>query len=208
METTQKQYINATETAKYIRNDLKRSFPGTKFSVTSEYYSMGSSVNIRWTDGATEEHVRQVCSKYCGDHFDGMIDMSYDSWAWVDDGVIVGTGSYGTIDSAGSVPPWGLEQPTPNSAKVHFSTSVSYYRELSEPAQLEAARVIASTYGYTFNGDLNSRYPSGDRYDSWGQTIWRILRCFDLPKQFRLVHRNDVTCGSIEEFWSVEEVTQ
>lgn len=38
--------ISTTEIAKRIRDQLKKDIPGSKFSVTSEYYSMGSCINI------------------------------------------------------------------------------------------------------------------------------------------------------------------
>ena len=61
--------------AKNIKTELARAFPGIKFSVTSESYSMGCSIDVRWTDGPTEEKVRKITSKYQYGHFDGMDDL-------------------------------------------------------------------------------------------------------------------------------------
>jgi len=61
--------------AKAIRAELAATFPGIKFSVTSETYSMGNSVSIDWTDGPTVKEVEQFTSKYQYGHFDGMTDM-------------------------------------------------------------------------------------------------------------------------------------
>ncbi len=90
--------MNATETAKLIRKELKAVFPGIKFSVRSKYFSMGSSVNISWTDGATKKEVESVVSKFekvCVDEYTGevlsggnmyigydrMISPELESWA-------------------------------------------------------------------------------------------------------------------------------
>jgi hypothetical protein len=62
------------QTAKAIRTELKEKFPETKFSVTSETFSMGNAVRIGWTDGPTEKAVKEIVDKYQYGHFDGMID--------------------------------------------------------------------------------------------------------------------------------------
>ncbi len=43
----QKIDLSTTDISKLIRKQLKKEFPGCKFSVTSEYYSMGSSISVR-----------------------------------------------------------------------------------------------------------------------------------------------------------------
>lgn len=61
-------------TAKAIRERLKKEFPGVKFSVTSDNYSMGNSVHISWTDGPMYEQINSITKQYQYGHFDGMID--------------------------------------------------------------------------------------------------------------------------------------
>lgn len=56
--------------AQNIRADLKKHFPGIKFSVTSDY----SSVNVHWTDGPKAELVDDLLAKYEEGKFDGMED--------------------------------------------------------------------------------------------------------------------------------------
>jgi hypothetical protein len=58
-----------------IRVELKAAFPDVKFSVTSSTFSMGDSVNIRWTDGPAYDVIDAIISKYQYGHFDGMTDM-------------------------------------------------------------------------------------------------------------------------------------
>jgi len=54
-----------------IKRDLKKHFPGIKFSVRSDH----NSVNIRWDDGPSESDVNTVVDKYSAGRFDGMIDL-------------------------------------------------------------------------------------------------------------------------------------
>jgi hypothetical protein len=64
---------NPKSAAKAIRGELKTKFPGIKFSVRSSA-GRGSSIDIGWTDGPTEEQVAAVTGKYSLGHFDGMTD--------------------------------------------------------------------------------------------------------------------------------------
>lgn len=77
-------YIDVTETAKLVRAALKAAFPGIKFRVRAARYAGGASIAVRWTDGPTEEQVREVTSQYEGSGFDGMIDLKYSVYHEVD----------------------------------------------------------------------------------------------------------------------------
>lgn len=61
--------------AKMIRTQLATVFPGVKFSVRSDSFSMGDSVDIEWTDGPTVAMVEEVTQRYQYGHFDGMQDL-------------------------------------------------------------------------------------------------------------------------------------
>jgi len=69
--------MNSTwaEAAKCIRKELKKEFPFTKFSVKSDAFSGGTSVDVRWIDGPTTDSVKGIVDKYQYGHFDGMIDL-------------------------------------------------------------------------------------------------------------------------------------
>lgn len=56
--------ISVVDTAKIIRQELKQKFPLTKFSVKTEKYSMGASINISWEDGYTQKEVEQVVDRF------------------------------------------------------------------------------------------------------------------------------------------------
>lgn len=61
-------------TAELIRQHLKQAFPGQKFSVTSEIYSMGSSVRVHYTDGPSAKEVEAIADQYKAGEFNGMDD--------------------------------------------------------------------------------------------------------------------------------------
>lgn len=63
------------QTAKMIREALKTYFPGTKFSVRKEEYTGGSTINVRWVDGASEDSVARIVKYFEGATFDGMRDL-------------------------------------------------------------------------------------------------------------------------------------
>lgn len=71
-------YLAAADTAKLVRAALKRSFPGTLFSIRSKTYSGGASINVSWMDGPTARLLEGVAGQFAGGRFDGMIDMKID----------------------------------------------------------------------------------------------------------------------------------
>lgn len=58
-----------------VRTELRRAFPGVKFSVRK---SSHGTVNVRWTDGPTAAEVQDIASKYKRGHFNGMEDIYED----------------------------------------------------------------------------------------------------------------------------------
>ena len=50
--------------AKNMKQELKRAFPYVKFSVTSDSFSMGNSINVSWDNGAAAESVNAIVKKY------------------------------------------------------------------------------------------------------------------------------------------------
>jgi hypothetical protein len=62
--------------AKNIRADLKKNFPGVKFSVRMEHYG---SINIKWENGPTGEAVEKITDRYVSGYFDGMDDSYHNT---------------------------------------------------------------------------------------------------------------------------------
>lgn len=59
------------EAAKNLRKDLKKHFPGVKFSVRADY----SSINVKWVDGPTRAMVEAIANRYQCGSFNGMEDI-------------------------------------------------------------------------------------------------------------------------------------
>lgn len=64
-----------TAAAKNIRIELRAAFPSVKFSVRSERFAGGNSINVFWTDGPTSDQVDAIIGKYQAGSFDGMQDL-------------------------------------------------------------------------------------------------------------------------------------
>jgi len=116
---TNKKYLTVTETAKLIRQEIKKHFPNTKFSVRSSSYSMGASIHISWTDGERTKTVEAIVKGFEGKSFDGMNDLaSYqDSWLLPDGQADL---AYRPDSYGGSIPEYVSDAPHPNAEIVHF----------------------------------------------------------------------------------------
>ena len=62
------------ETAQLVRKALHSAFPGVKFSVRSNSYSGGASIDVRWVDGPNGESVKAAVRPFEGATFDAMTD--------------------------------------------------------------------------------------------------------------------------------------
>ena len=60
--------------AENIRRELKRQFPGVKFSIRYRSFSGGNSIDVGWTDGPATKRVNAILGKYESGSFDGMTD--------------------------------------------------------------------------------------------------------------------------------------
>lgn len=74
MDKVKKMKSEHAEVAQTIRKELKERFPGIKFSIRSECFAGGNSVDIYYTNGVPEDEVRKLVNKYESGHFDGMTD--------------------------------------------------------------------------------------------------------------------------------------
>jgi hypothetical protein len=69
------EYLSCADTARLLRQALKRTFSGVKFSVRSDVYAEGASIDVSWTDGPTEKAVKALADDFAGADFDGMQDL-------------------------------------------------------------------------------------------------------------------------------------
>jgi hypothetical protein len=73
--STSPKYLSVVETAKLLRAALKAAHPGVKFSVRSDSYAGGASIDVSYVDGPFEPAVKAITDLYSGASFDGMIDL-------------------------------------------------------------------------------------------------------------------------------------
>lgn len=92
--------LSCAATAKLVRLALKKAFPGEKFSVRSDTYANGASIDISWVDGPTQSAVDEVGRQFCGARFDGMVDLKVYTEHWLmPDGSVAIAHSPGTNGS-------------------------------------------------------------------------------------------------------------
>lgn len=71
--------------AKNLRTQLKQTFPGVKFSVTTDRFAGGDSLRVAWTDGPAVDRVSAIACQYKAGHFNGYEDLyEYEASAWTD----------------------------------------------------------------------------------------------------------------------------
>ena len=68
----EKKYLSCAETAKLVRTALKKNFPGVTFSVRSDVYSGGASIDVSWVLGPTTKEVDAIAGQYESADFDGV----------------------------------------------------------------------------------------------------------------------------------------
>ena len=141
-------YIGTVETAKMIRQQLKKNFPQVKFSVRSSLYSMGSSIDISWADGPSKKQVEPVVGPFSGSSFDGMIDMKYSTASYLlPDGSVQYGRSSGTEGSRGSCPAYENELPVGADIVSFGPDHVFLNRSLSRPLMYAVAVQVSEQYG-------------------------------------------------------------
>lgn len=98
-------WLSTADVAVLVRAALAKAFPGQAFSVRSDNYSGGSSIDVQWSGGPEPKDVQRVAGAYSMAGFDGMIDMKYNISLWLSpDGRVALAHSPGTMGSAGSDP--------------------------------------------------------------------------------------------------------
>lgn len=137
-------HLSCAETAKLVRAELTRSFPGTVFSVRSKSYSGGASITVGWTDGPLSRRVDAVLSCFEGKRFDGSIDLAcYNDAYLLPDGSVEFAHTEGTEGSMGSIPRADAPRPI-RGELVHFGADYVFSRrEITNEA---AIRAIAERY--------------------------------------------------------------
>lgn len=141
-------YLSPAETAKLVRARLKKTFPKTKFSVRSDSYSGGGSVNVKWTDGPAETLVESIVSSYAGGRFDGSIDMKISVRHWLlPDGTVRVASNPGTEGQMGHIPAEREWMPDPDCKLVSFGADYIFTSRSISPAFAEKLMARLSRKG-------------------------------------------------------------
>jgi hypothetical protein len=79
------QYGSCNTASANIKALLCKKFPGTKFSVRSDKFSGGDSIDVKWVDGPNQKSVDEIVNLFKGGSYDGMNDMyKYSKSAFTD----------------------------------------------------------------------------------------------------------------------------
>jgi hypothetical protein len=167
-------YLTCAETAKLVRQALKKAFPGTKFSVRSDTYANGASIRVRYTDGPASDKVDAVARGFAGSGFDGMIDLKFykDHWLMPDGSVqIAKSGGGGT-----TYPEVIEDPPSPNAKLVSLGADYVFVeRDLSDEFRTRIEEHIVKTFAGFENG-----YDPNEQIGGNGDKFWRIAQKTDV----------------------------
>lgn len=126
-------YISTKETAVLVRQALKASFPGTKFSVRMGTGTGSAWLSVTWVDGPTDEQVRPILNRYEGSRWNANGRDEYvpkpDTLLYLE----------------------GEELPS----VVHFVVSgINTHRSMSDEVQKEViSRIVKALDGQEFNAN-------------------------------------------------------
>jgi hypothetical protein len=179
----EKEYLSCAETANLVRAALKKKFPGVKFSVRSDVYSMGASIDISWVLGPTTKEVDKIGKQYASASFDGMIDMQvqWQHWLLPDGSTVIKSGP-GSEGSMGYIPKVE-ETPMPEGAKpvsfgAHYVMTQRSYAEKGVDEMIirrQIAKDMCTLQRVEYTGDYSTHlYGAGDD-EQVDQHAWRLL---------------------------------
>lgn len=184
VETAEKKYLTCAETAKLVRKALKEAFPKVKFSVRSDVYSGGASIDVSWTDGPIQKTVENSIKKFEGSDFDGMIDLKTYIEHWLmPDGSVVVARRYGHSYSEQNFTEQNT-QPHPEAQLVSMGADFIFANRNLSPeatAKFEAIVAAESSRDYAPNESF-SFFHDGRHYEGWGtQMVWQLSCQEELP---------------------------
>lgn len=137
-----------------IREELRRAFPGVKFRVRSDSFSMGNSVDVGWRMGPTTEQVTAITGKYQHGHFDGMEDMYRDDNSAESRAVSVVLGQTKYVQTS---------------------------RSLDDDTHELIGRALCEAQGIEFGMDARNLYGQGDYQDTVSDHVYRLMNDTAFP---------------------------
>lgn len=178
-----KEYLSCAETAKLVRAALKKKFPLVKFSVRSDVYSGGASIDIGWLLGPTTKEVDEIGKQFASASFDGMIDMEvhWEHWLLPDGSVRLKSGP-GSEGSRGTIPRVE-ETPMPEGARPvrfgsHYVFSQRRYGVTGDDEMKlreQVSRDMCKLQGVEYTGTYTSHLFGAGDTEQVDQHAWRLL---------------------------------
>jgi len=198
MET---KHLGVGDMSRILKKELKQKFPNTKFSVRSQNYSGGCSIDVYYENGPSYKKVNEIVQKYSGKGFDGMVDMAYyKDLCLTKEGFLQTYKSEGTEDSNGYSRSWESELPE---GAIPVSTSHPYVftnREITEEVYLKSAKDMANLNCLNFEGMTQKPF-EGD-YRNWYELTRLVISDSDLS-DFEGIKRSERDCGSFDDLYEV-----
>lgn len=138
--------ITPADAAICLRAVLARTFPGTRFSVTSD-----RCLDVSWTDGPSVKEVDAIAKQYSFDGFDGMIDMRYSISRWLSaDGSMSLAHNEGTTGSMGIVSESIGSRHAPEAVEVRYGPDFVFtHRAISPEIKRDLCGRVCRMFGVT-----------------------------------------------------------
>jgi hypothetical protein len=155
--------IDTAEVAKLVRKHLRAAFPGVRFSVRTERYAGGSSVDVLWTDGPTVDAVEAITAAFAGRGFNGMDDSTFSKGSWYcpDHGARLAEVTGSSMGGNGPVASRCCHAAELVKMGAHY---VQTSRTLSAEMTARLAAVVADRFGVDYEAD---RRIDGEYMSTW-----------------------------------------
>lgn len=125
--------ISLADTTKLVRQALKKAFPNVKFSVKSESYSGGSSINVSYEADTQWDDVKKLVDNYKASGFDSGIDQQYNCNCWLaPDGSATRAYSAGTRGFEGFEEGYATDPHAHGCKYVRFGADFIFVRNLKD----------------------------------------------------------------------------
>ena len=173
-ESSGELYLDAADVSKILKMRLRYLYPDTKFSVTSDKYSTGSSINVDWQDGPVTGEINDLVRGYQLERFDGMIDMATLCKGWLcADGSMQIAQINGTTDSKGYIEDYIADPPSPGAVLCYGGADyINTSRNLSYTTLKWAV-----DKAYTYYGELTDiKKPIVEEKENWKGKTYGQLR--------------------------------
>jgi len=181
--------------ANVIKKMLSEKYPNVKFSVTSDNFAGGNSVNIRWNLGPVDDEIEKLVNQFQYGHFDGMIDCYEYSNTRKD------------IPQAKYVM---CEREFKNEEEIandKLKWKDPCYKDLWKEEKTlwhKMMKDLCGAIGIEYQGQYTPVYPKGtdQNHLDINTLVHRILSKSPLMTGYHGIKRNEtVTCGLTEEFY-------